>query len=126
MLAFPSHALPSIASVASASSVASCSSFFSCQQVIVESRCVQLRRAFRALGLKRRDGAKFELDQMTFQAMDVSGDGMLSLDEFEQNMRNFQTQLDSEDQGAHRPRRRLHDPLRLLHVWNALPGSALG
>ena len=50
------------------------------------ARCVQLRRAFRALGLKRRDGAKFELDKMTFKAMDENGDGMLSLEEFEENM----------------------------------------
>lgn len=46
----------------------------------------ELKRAFRALGLKKRDGSKYELDQMTFKAMDINGDGKVSLEEFENSM----------------------------------------
>ena len=35
----------------------------------------ELKRAFRALGLKKRDGEKYDLDMMTFKSMDVNGDG---------------------------------------------------
>jgi hypothetical protein len=46
----------------------------------------ELRRAFRAMGLKKRDGAKYDLDIMTFKAIDSNGDGKISLQEFETNM----------------------------------------
>ena len=38
------------------------------------------------MGLKKREGEKRELDEMCFHAMDSDGDGMISLDEFENNM----------------------------------------
>ena len=35
----------------------------------------ELQRAFRAIGLKKRAGANYELDAMTFKAFDANGDG---------------------------------------------------
>jgi len=46
----------------------------------------EMQRAFRAMGLKKRSGGKYELDQMMFQAFDENGDGKVSLEEFEHNM----------------------------------------
>eukprot|EP00964_Phaeocystis_antarctica_P107099 scaffold71866_cov54-Phaeocystis_antarctica.AAC.1 len=46
----------------------------------------ELKRAFRAIGLKKRDGEKFELDQATFDAFDTNKDGKVSLAEFEENL----------------------------------------
>lgn len=47
---------------------------------------LELQRAFRALGLPRRDGAKLEVDMQMFRSFDTSGDGKISLDEFSDNM----------------------------------------
>ena len=44
------------------------------------------KRAFRAMGLKKRDGLQFELDEFTFKSMDANGDGKISLEEFQNNM----------------------------------------
>ena len=46
----------------------------------------ELKRAFRAIGLEKRAGEKFELDQKTFDAFDTNKDGMVSLEEFENNI----------------------------------------
>lgn len=35
----------------------------------------ELRRAFRALGLKKRSGAKMGMDEATFRSFDTNGDG---------------------------------------------------
>ena len=42
----------------------------------------ELKRAFRAIGMEKRKGEKFELDQKTFDSFDSNGDGKVSLDEF--------------------------------------------
>jgi len=46
----------------------------------------ELQRAFRALGLKKRGGAKMNIDQATFDSFDTNGDGKISLEEFEANL----------------------------------------
>ena len=46
----------------------------------------EMQRAFRAIGLKKRDGGKYELDKMMYKAFDANGDGKVSLEEFEVNM----------------------------------------
>ena len=46
----------------------------------------ELKRAFRAIGLKKRAGADFELDQKTFASFDTNGDGKVSLAEFNANL----------------------------------------
>ena len=47
----------------------------------------ELKRAFRAIGLKKRGGEKFELDDATFKSFDTNGDGKVSLEEFEANLK---------------------------------------
>jgi Ca2+-binding EF-hand superfamily protein len=42
----------------------------------------ELKRAFRAIGLEKRKGEKYELDQKTFEAFDKNNDGKISLEEF--------------------------------------------
>ena len=46
----------------------------------------EFQRAFRALGLLKRSGAKLEVDQAMFDSFDTNGDGVVSLQEIEQNM----------------------------------------
>lgn len=46
----------------------------------------ELARAFRALGLKKRDGAKLEMDQAMFASFDTNGDGFCSPQELEANL----------------------------------------
>jgi len=46
----------------------------------------EMQRAFRAMGLKKRTGGKYELDEMMFKSFDENGDGKVSLEEFENNM----------------------------------------
>jgi len=46
----------------------------------------EMKRAFRALGLKKRDGAKMEVDEAMFKSFDTNGDGAVSLEEFEANL----------------------------------------
>lgn len=47
---------------------------------------MELMRAFRAIGLPNREGEKLEMDRKMFQMMDTDGSGMVSLDEFEENL----------------------------------------
>merc|ERR1712196_572358 len=46
----------------------------------------ELSRAFRALGLQKRSGAKLQMDQAMFDSFDTNGDGFVTLYELEQNM----------------------------------------
>ena len=41
----------------------------------------ELGRAFRALGLKKRDGSDYEIDQEMFKSFDTNGDGKVTEDE---------------------------------------------
>ena len=47
----------------------------------------EFKRAFRALGLKNREGAKYEVDQAMFNSFDTNGDGKVSVEEFNTNMK---------------------------------------
>merc|ERR1711965_566230 len=47
----------------------------------------EFQRGFRALGLKKRDGTKYEVDQEMFNSFDTNGDGKISMEEFEANMK---------------------------------------
>ena len=47
----------------------------------------ELKRAFRALGLKKRSGEELEIDEKTFKSFDTNGDGYVSLEEFQQNLK---------------------------------------
>ena len=46
----------------------------------------ELKRAFRAIGLEKRKGEKFEMDEKTFSSFDTNGDGKVSLAEFNANL----------------------------------------
>ena len=46
----------------------------------------ELKRAFRAIGLEKRKGKKYELDQKTFDMFDRNNDGKISLEEFSANL----------------------------------------
>ena len=43
-------------------------------------------RAFRALGLPKRDGGKMEVDEAMFKSFDTNGDGFVDLKEFQENL----------------------------------------
>ena len=49
-------------------------------------RAQELQRAFRAIGLEKRKGEKYELDAKTFKSFDTNGDGKVSLAEFNANL----------------------------------------
>ena len=46
----------------------------------------ELARAFRALGLPKRDGDKLQMDQAMFKSFDTNGDGFCSPEELEKNL----------------------------------------
>ena len=46
-----------------------------------------LARAFRALQLPKRDGAKMDMDKEMFKSFDINGDGYVTLEEFQQNLK---------------------------------------
>jgi len=43
-------------------------------------------RAFRAMGLPKRDGEKMEMDKKMFDSFDSNGDGFVTLVEFQENI----------------------------------------
>ena len=47
---------------------------------------VELQRAFRAMGLPKRDGTKLDMDMRMFRMLDTNGDGRINLEEFEENL----------------------------------------
>merc|ERR1719149_135284 len=47
----------------------------------------EMQRAFRAIGLKKRDGSKMEVDLEMFNSFDTNKDGKVSLAEFEANLK---------------------------------------
>jgi len=46
-----------------------------------------IARAFRAMGLPKRDGAKMEMDKAMFKAFDTNGDGYISMEELDANIK---------------------------------------
>merc|ERR1719424_874344 len=48
----------------------------------------EMQRAFRAIGLKKRDGSKMEVDLEMFNSFDTNKDGKVSLAEFEANLKD--------------------------------------
>jgi len=46
----------------------------------------EFQRAFRAMGLPKRDGTKMEVDKAMFDSFDTDGDGYISLVEFQENI----------------------------------------
>jgi len=46
-----------------------------------------IARGFRALGLGKRDGTKMEMDKAMFKSFDTNGDGSITLEEFEENLK---------------------------------------
>jgi len=46
----------------------------------------EMQRAFRAIGLEGKGGAKFELDKASFASMDADGNGVIDLAEFKTNI----------------------------------------
>ena len=47
----------------------------------------EFQRAFRAIGLKKRDGTKYDVDIEMFKSFDTNSDGKIQLTEFEANMK---------------------------------------
>jgi Ca2+-binding EF-hand superfamily protein len=47
----------------------------------------EIARAFRALGLPKRDGKQMEMDHAMFKAFDTNGDGYVSMEEFDANLK---------------------------------------
>ena len=46
----------------------------------------EIARAFRALGLPKRDGSKMDMDKAMFKSFDTNGDGLVSMDELDANL----------------------------------------
>ena len=47
----------------------------------------QIARAFRSMGLPKRDGTKMDMDHAMFKSFDTNGDGFVSMDEFDANLK---------------------------------------
>merc|ERR1712196_681765 len=47
----------------------------------------EIARAFRALGLPKRDGTKMEMDKAMFKSFDTNGDGSVTLEELDANLK---------------------------------------
>jgi len=46
-----------------------------------------IARAFRAMGLPKRDGSKMEMDKAMFKSFDTNGDGLISMEELDANLK---------------------------------------
>merc|ERR1740117_1570498 len=47
----------------------------------------EISRAFRALGLPKRDGSKMDMDHAMFKSFDTNGDGLISMEELDANLK---------------------------------------
>merc|ERR1740117_1085574 len=47
----------------------------------------EISRAFRALGMPKRDGSKMEMDHAMFKAFDTNGDGLISMEELDKGLK---------------------------------------
>jgi calcium-binding protein CML len=47
----------------------------------------EISRAFRALGLPKRDGTKMDMDHAMFKSFDVNGDGYVSMEELDEGLK---------------------------------------
>jgi Ca2+-binding EF-hand superfamily protein len=47
----------------------------------------EIARAFRAMGLPKRDGAKMEMDKAMFKSFDTDGDGLVDMDELDAGLK---------------------------------------
>merc|ERR1711865_1268229 len=47
----------------------------------------EISRAFRAIGMSKRDGTKMDMDHATFKSFDTNGDGVISMEEFDKGLK---------------------------------------
>merc|ERR1711865_816772 len=47
----------------------------------------EIARAFRAIGMPKRDGTKMDMDHATFKSFDTNGDGVISMEEFDKGLK---------------------------------------
>merc|ERR1711865_651452 len=47
----------------------------------------EISRAFRAVGMPKRDGTKMDMDHTTFKSFDTNGDGVISMEEFDKGLK---------------------------------------
>merc|ERR1712166_1139812 len=47
----------------------------------------EISRAFRAMGLPKRDGTKMDMDHAMFKSFDTNGDGLISMEELDANLK---------------------------------------
>jgi Ca2+-binding EF-hand superfamily protein len=47
----------------------------------------EIARAFRAMGLPKRDGSKMDMDHAMFKSFDTNGDGFVSMEELDANLK---------------------------------------
>merc|ERR1711865_84660 len=47
----------------------------------------EISRAFRAMGLPKRDGSKMDMDHAMFKSFDTNGDGLISMEELDANLK---------------------------------------
>merc|ERR1740138_549859 len=47
----------------------------------------EIARAFRAMGLPKRDGSKMDVDKQMFKSFDTNGDGYVSMEELDANLK---------------------------------------
>merc|ERR1712166_658691 len=47
----------------------------------------EISRAFRALGMPKRDGSKMEMDHALFKSFDTNGDGVISMEELDKGLK---------------------------------------
>ena len=47
----------------------------------------EISRAFRAIGMPKRDGTKMDMDHATFKSFDTNGDGVISMEELDKGLK---------------------------------------